>query len=266
VRAEANPYVNSAPPRVNPVLAVRVKKVESDLLETVTHLSQAINGLGACLDARSTAHDPVVLATVEGSSTLDSEFMMDIQARVNTMSGQINNLRSDRQSTTIKFAGLGFDSIQKASAWLSINISTVDAGLIVDPHTVFEHIFAEANGDDFFKNFERVHKLQILTLQQGYAMTSFQQAVLKFFSSSGTRVVRDHESFFSKISTWAEWDHQHTGFRDTLKSGLTAFAGVRSAADLRALATINGTTNTLITKCVTHIGLSKARFSSVGKR
>jgi hypothetical protein len=62
---------------------------------------------------------------------------------------------------------LGFDSIRKASAWLSINVSTVDDGLIVDPHTVFEHIFSEANGDDFLNNFERAHKLQILTLQQG---------------------------------------------------------------------------------------------------
>jgi hypothetical protein len=92
VRAEANRYVNLAPPRVDPLLAVRVKKVELDLLETVTHLSQAINGLGARLDVRSTAQAPAVLATVEGSLTLDSGFMMDIQAGVNTMLGQINNL------------------------------------------------------------------------------------------------------------------------------------------------------------------------------
>jgi hypothetical protein len=55
-------------------------------------------------------------------------------------------------------------------------------------------------------------------------MTRFQQAVPKFFASSGTRVIRDHASFFNKIHTWAEWDHQHTGFRDFLKSGLAAFA------------------------------------------
>jgi hypothetical protein len=116
---------------------------------------------------------------------------------------------------SIKFAGLGFDSLQQASAWLEINIPTIHAGLIVDPHTVFEHIYAEENGDDFFKNSERVHKLQILTLQQGYAITGFQQAMPKYFSSAGTRVVRDHASFFNKIPTWAEWDHQHTGFRDS---------------------------------------------------
>jgi hypothetical protein len=189
-------YVNSAPPRTDPLLAAPVGKVEADLLQTVTHLLQAIQGLNSRLDDSG----PTLPVPMEITQTLESGFLTDIQARVNKMSGEIDSLRSNRQTTAIKFAGLGFDSLQKASAWLTINIPTIDAGLIVDPHTVFEHIYAETNGDNFFKNFERVHKLQILTLQQGYAMTSFQQAVPKFFSSAGTRVVRDHESFFNKIS------------------------------------------------------------------
>jgi hypothetical protein len=224
VRAEANRYVNSVPQRADPLLGVRVIKLESDLLATVTHLSEAIRGLGLRLDAKLPDQAPLFQPPTQTSNRLANSFALDLQERVNSLSGQIENLRGEKQVGSIKFAGLGFDSAQKASAWLTINISTVDAGLIVDPHTVFEHIFAEENGDDFFKNSERVYKLQILTLQQGYAMTSFQQAVPKFFASSGTRVVRDHASFFNKIHTWAEWDHQHTGFRDVLKSGLAAFA------------------------------------------
>jgi hypothetical protein len=46
VRAEASRYVNSAPPRGDPLLEIRVGKVEEDLLATVTHLSQAIRGMG----------------------------------------------------------------------------------------------------------------------------------------------------------------------------------------------------------------------------
>jgi hypothetical protein len=41
--------------------------------------------------------------------------------------------------------------------------------------------------------------------------------VPKLFASAGTRVVKDHASFFNKIGTWTEWDYQHTGFHDTLK-------------------------------------------------
>jgi hypothetical protein len=144
-------------------------------------------------------------APLQTSDRLANSFPLDHQERVNTLSGQIENLCGKKQVGSIKFAGLGFDLDQKASAWLTMNIATVDAGLIVDPHTAFD---------------ERVHKLQILTLQQGYAMASFQQVVPKFFATSGTRVVRDHASFFNKINTWAEWDHQHTSFRDVLKSGL----------------------------------------------
>jgi hypothetical protein len=187
----------------------------------VTHLSQAINGLGTRLDEYGSGATP---APTSSTDTLQNAFILDLQERVNKMSGEIQNLRSDKKATSIKFAGLGFDSLQQASAWLEIDIPTMHAGLIVDPHTVFEHIYAEENGDDFFKNFKRVHNQQILTLRQGYAMTSFQQAMPKYSSSAGTRVVRDHTSFFNKIPTWAEWDHQHTGFRDSLRAGLAGFA------------------------------------------
>jgi hypothetical protein len=198
VWAEANRYVNSAPPRVDPLLADRMGKVEEDLLATVTHLSQAINDLGTRLHENVSGATPAPTSTAD---TLQNSFMLDLQERVNKMSGEIQNLWSDKKTMSIKFAGLGFDSLQQASAWLEANIPTIHVGLIVDPHTVFEHIYAEENGDDFFKNFERVHKLQILTLQQGYAMTSFQQAMPKYFFSAGTGVVRDHASFFNKIPT-----------------------------------------------------------------
>jgi hypothetical protein len=220
VRAGANKYVNSTQ-HADPLLANRVGQVEQDLLATVTHLSEAINSLRLKVDGMP----PPSVGITNLTGVLSSGIAIDIQERVNKLSGEIENLRSDKKMISIKFSGLGFDSPQKENAWLMANVAPSDVGLIVDPHTVLEHIYAEENGDDFFKSFkERVHKLQILTLQQGYAMTSFQRAVPKFFANAGTRVVRDHSSFFDKIPTWGEWDHQHTGYRDTLKKGLSDFA------------------------------------------
>jgi hypothetical protein len=253
VRAEANCYVNSAPPRVDPLLAVRVGKVEDDLLATITHISQAFNGLETRLDENISVATPAPTPTAK---TLQNSFMVDLQKRVNKMSGEIQNLRSDRKATSIKFAGLGFNSLQQASAWLEANIPTIHADLIVDPHTVFEHIYAEEKGDDFFKKFERVHKLQILMPQQGYAMTSFQQAMPKSFYSAGTRVVRDHASFFNKIPTWAEWDHQYTGFRDSLRAGLAAFAS--SHREAIALDTTFGEDPTAIAYAVAILSLNES--------
>jgi hypothetical protein len=161
---------------------------------------------------------------MDTSESLGAGFYADLQERMGKMTGQIENLKAEKQISAIKFAGLGFDTPQKASVWLTRNVPTTDVGLIVDPHTVFEHIYGKENGDDFFKSFERVHKLQIETLSQGYAMMSFQHPVPKFFASAGTKVVRDHSSFFDKIGSWGEWDHQHTGYRDTLKRGLSNFA------------------------------------------
>jgi hypothetical protein len=42
------------------------------------------------------------------------------------------------------------------------------------------------------------------------------------------------------------------------------FPGIRNAEALRNLATINGTPNALITKAVTHLGLGRVRFNSIG--
>jgi hypothetical protein len=53
------------------------------------------------------------------------------------------------------------------------------------------------------------------------------------------------------------------GLEPTMVS-ILHFCGVRNAAALRTLATINGPPTPLITKAVTHVGLSKIRFDSIG--
>jgi hypothetical protein len=127
------------------------------LSETTHLLSEAIHSLGSKIDGK---HSPSASIT-NSTGVLSSGIAIDIQERVNKLSGEIENLRSNKKMISIKFAGLGFDSPQKANAWLMANVAPSDVGLIVDPHTVLEHVYAEENGDDFFMSFERVHKLQI---------------------------------------------------------------------------------------------------------
>jgi hypothetical protein len=144
VRAEANKHANSTQ-QADPLLANRVGRVERDLLATVTNLLEAINSLGLKVDGRPSPSASIANLT----GVLSSGIAIDIQERVNKLSGEIENLRSDKKMISIKFARLGFDSPQKANAWLMANVAPSDVGLIVDPHTVLEHIYAEENGDDF---------------------------------------------------------------------------------------------------------------------
>jgi hypothetical protein len=80
-------------------------------------------------------------------------------------------------------------------------IASKEIGLVVDPHMVFEHIHANTLGGEFVKNFERVHKVNISTLAQGYLMSSFEQAIPKFLSKGGSVIIsKDDSSCLSKIS------------------------------------------------------------------
>jgi hypothetical protein len=88
---------------------------------------------------------------------------------------------------------------------------------------VFEHILANVSGGEFLKKFERVHKLNISTLAQGYSMSSFEQAIPKFLSTGGSVVIKDDSSYLSKISSWSDWDYPDTGLRQTLTDELEIF-------------------------------------------
>ena len=48
-----------------------------------------------------------------------------------------------------------------------------DAGLVVDVHTVLEHVSSSLSDKNFLESFLRLHKLQIGTLAQGLAMTCY---------------------------------------------------------------------------------------------
>jgi hypothetical protein len=103
----------------------------------------------------------------------------------------------ENKSHMVKFAGLNLDSLAKGRAWISTHVASEDIGLVVDPHTVFEHIYANVSGGEFLKNFEQVHKLDISTLAQGYSMSSFEQAIPKVLSKAGLVVIQDDSSYLS---------------------------------------------------------------------
>jgi methyl-accepting chemotaxis protein len=137
---------------------------------------------------------------------------------------EVRKISTENKPHIVKFGGLNFDSLSQATAWISTNVASEDIGLVVDPHTVFEHMFANLSENDFLKSFERVHKLEISTLSQGYSMSSFEQPIPKLLSKAGSHVIKDDSSYLSKIVTWSDWDYPDTGLRQCLKQELEIFS------------------------------------------
>jgi hypothetical protein len=248
VRAEANRYVNSAPQRADPLLGVRVPvKRESDLLATVTHLSEAIRGLGSRLDDQLPGPAPLFFpARIQTYDRLDNSFALDLQERVNnSLSGQIENLRGEKQVGSIKFAGLGFDSAQKASAGLTINIATVDwsaASPVEIPISNNRSPTMFHAAEDKLQHGLRSDRSTLRRTELGFVMD---------YSP------RPFVSIPEQFPFWL------LGLEPAMVSTLH-FYGVQNAEALRTLATINGAPTPLITNAVIHVGLSKIRFDSIG--
>jgi hypothetical protein len=136
---------------------------------------------------------------------------------------EVHRLNTKNKLHVVKFAGLNLDSLSKARAWISSHVAIEDIGLVVDPHTVFEHINANLSGGDFLKNLKRVHKLQISTLAQGYSMSSFEQAIPKILSKAGLVVIKYDSSYLSCVATWSDWDYPDTGLQQSIKQEFEVF-------------------------------------------
>ena len=97
-------------------------------------------------------------------------------------------------------------------------------GLLVDFHTLMEHIHHTITGQDVIGKLNSLYKLKIETIAQGLAVTSFERNLPRFFSSSTShRVVKDSQSYFDQISDFDLWDQSGDGYKDKLKSELLEF-------------------------------------------
>jgi hypothetical protein len=192
---------------------------ETHLMVTASTLSRAIQSQGHRIDAlqdtKNTSSLGVPQGIVPASESLNEE--------LKEVRDEVRRLNTENKSHVVKFAGLNLDSLSKARAWISSHVAIEDIGLVVDPHTVFEHINANLLGGDFLKNFERVHTLQISLLAQGYSMSSFEQAIPKILSKAGSVVIKDDSSYLSCVATWSDWNYPNTGLRQSIKQELEVF-------------------------------------------
>ena len=198
----------------------RVSVLESDLLATASSLSRAIQAQGHKVDAMKGPARSIPTR----DSAFDASSGQPLKEELKQIRMEVRKNNTENKPHVVKFGGLNFDSLSQATAWISTNVAIEDIGLVVDPHTVFEHMFANLSENNFLKSFERVHKLEISTLSQGYSMSNFEQPIPKLLSKAGSHVIKDDSSYLSKIVTWSDWDYPDTGLRQCLKQELEIFS------------------------------------------
>jgi hypothetical protein len=152
------------------------------------------------------------------------DILKRFELRIDAMSDRLNRLSADASKDCIRFGGLGFDCLSKAPSWLAENVPDHAFGLIVDPHTVMEHIQSSIAGEACLPKMEKLYKLKLSTIGEALAMTSFENKVPQYLSTgSHHKVVRMDESNFDCVSNWSDWDEAESGFRAKLDEELIVF-------------------------------------------
>jgi len=146
-----------------------------------------------------------------------------LNSRLVSLENQLSAIKSQTDSTSIKFAQLGFRNISESNAWMEINHPGPEFGFLIDYHLTMEHVHVQITGQKLLANLEKIYKMSLKTNNQALAISSFESRLPRFFSQDAKSHVRKDESYFPGIKTWDEWDLPNDGYRDRMKVELYMF-------------------------------------------
>ena len=146
-----------------------------------------------------------------------------MSVRLEAVETKLDRTIASVDSTSVQFGGLGLRSFGEGCAFLAKECPGHGFGLIVDPHMVMEHIFATTNGIDVLSNMQKLYKIKLSTVAEGLALSSFENPIPKYLTTPGARIIKNNESYWSKVPDWSTWDEPETGARIVLLNGLLDF-------------------------------------------
>ena len=209
----------------------QLDKVGHALESAGKRMNLAVQAVGNRIDALE--QEPVGRQG-PGGSNVDQQKMeegfREVFERITNLDKAMKEAKSENSPGVVKFGSLGISSLKEADAWVDANIDSASVGLIIDPHTLMENLNASISGGDFLKKFETIYKLQIETLSQGYAMSSFERAVPKILCTGQAKVIKSPASFFDKVTTWEDWCYPDTGHLATIREHMSNFVSSHRAA------------------------------------
>ena len=204
-------------------IKLNVEFVKNTLVNVARSLKEQIstNVQNIAYLEKSTSSRSNILSSDNALEDLSTDFR-ELQVQVETLDAKMNNI--DNKGDVIKFHSLNFISKDEASAWLEHNVPSGNFGLVVDFHTLMEHIHHSITGVDSLKQLQNVYKLKMKTLSEALSVASFEIPMPRFFSCSGRHVVIDNqESYFSQIKTYKQWNNPNSGYKLRLKRELERF-------------------------------------------
>ena len=223
--------------KADDLLKINRQEAQDDLVRYVTPLQEKVNGLFTALKdigdnvSGELGRQANRINWLSQQQNIRQPPAVDHQREIDKLNEQIQGLtlsitelRAD-QAESIKFADLGFRSYQEAASWSERFNPDDSFGFLVDFHIVMENVQRQINGVDGLKTMNDLYKLKFMTTNaEAVAITSFSNAIPRFFSEAGAhKVLTDAASYFSEIKSYEQWKDPINGFKTRWKRELEDF-------------------------------------------
>ena len=144
--------------------------------------------------------------------------------RLDRIESDIRALKELKDGVDVKFCSLGFKHRKDSDLWLMDNSEGANVGLVVDVHSIPEHLYALIDGkDSALSNLHNLARVKLQTDIEGITVSSFEQQIHKLFYKSAFKVVKNDASYFDNIANYADWTLTDDGFHDTILASLQQF-------------------------------------------
>lgn len=166
------------------------------------------------------------------ASNLTTQAEVEMESRLTNLEGEIQALQSAGDHSVIKCGDLGFKTLGDASRWLQDHFQSDSSlfGYLLDFHMMMHHISSESSSglgttDAYVsKRMGKASKLNFNGIAETTAVDSFGFKIPIYFSANKDgSIIRDNQSYFSKIRNFSDWSHPHEGKREKLKQRLEDF-------------------------------------------
>ena len=142
-----------------------------------------------------------------GRSTPDaSAEILLLQDKILKLEKDFLKLKSDKDTTIVKFGALGFKELNDAQSYVSNTVGAMNFGLFVDIYVVCILVTKEIDGEiDFLKKLENVTKLNLNSLREATGMAAFSSPIPDLFTKAGGGLYGKNESAFSRYPSFQKW-------------------------------------------------------------
>ena len=204
-------------------LELQIKGVRSGWVNAFSNMKDvvkdAVKNLRESIDEVDHRHSNSLVHHPAGPPDLSGihEDIDKLDDKIEKFREDLSKIESDKNN--IQFQNLGFKDPGEANTWIGDHCPHGKYGLMVDFHTMLEHIEQKIKGVDALGRLEKVHKIHLPSNSEAVAIDSFQSMIPRFFCKPGEHYVIDStESHFSNIKSFKDWNNPSSGFKLQLKN------------------------------------------------